>query len=653
MSYETRVAVNKVPSRHSRLFPVAASGAPESNQQATPVAKFWPLIFGSLGVVFGDIGTSPLYSLREAAKAAQSGGILDQSTVIGVISLILWTLTLIVTVKYVCILLRIDNKGEGGTFALMALGQSISAKTAPLLLCLGIAGASFFYGDAVITPAISVLSAIEGLELVSPSLHWFVLPLSLVCLVGLFVLQARGTARVASLFGPVMVIWFIAIALGGFFRLVEKPDVLAALNPLAGLIFIATHGTTGLTVMGLVFLAVTGAEALYADLGHFGRKPIQISWLWLVAPSLAFNYLGQGALLLADPKAIENPFFRLFPDWAILPMITLAAAATIIASQAVVSGAFSLTRQAVQLGLLPRLHVIHSSHDVEGQIYLPRVNWLLLALVILVVIGFGSSDRLAAAYGVSVTATMILTSVMAWFIIRNLWRWSALRTTALIGPLILVEIAFFGANITKVVDGGWLPLALAGGVSFAIYTWVKGNDVLRRSGDNTPADLDWLARKLIAKPPHRVPGTAVFFTTNVAVAPTSLLHNLKHNRMLHERNIILAIKTEDTPRVSAQDRVEIDRSNDTFIAVTARYGFMQTPSVPQIIESCRKKGLSIEIGATSFFLSRRSLRTTARSELSWFQERLFIALARKAQSATEYLHIPTDRVVEIGAQVSI
>lgn len=627
--------------------------ASEQNDFTVSPPNFWPLVLGSLGVVFGDIGTSPLYALREAVKAAQAGGVPNSVAVIGVLSLILWTLTLIVTIKYVSILLRIDNKGEGGTFALMALGQSISAMAAPILLGLGIAGAAFFYGDAVITPAISVLSAIEGLELVSPAFERFVLPLSLVILVGLFVMQSRGTARVANIFGPITVIWFIALAAGGILHLLSTPSVLAALNPIPGILFAVTNGSVGLTVMGLVFLAVTGAEALYADLGHFGRKPIEFAWLWLVVPSLALNYLGQGALILSDPKAIENPFFRLYPGWALIPMVALATAATIIASQAVVSGAYSLTRQAVQLGLLPRMHIIHTSRHVSGQIYLPRVNWLLLAAVVFVVIGFKSSDRLAAAYGVSVTATMVLTSAMAWFIIRNLWQWSALRATALIGPLIVIEVAFFFANITKIVDGGWLPLAVAGCLSFAMFTWVKGNTILRRSAGRTDADLDWLVRKLDARPPHRVPGTAVFFTTDVNVAPTSLLHNLKHNRILHERNIILAIKTEDVPHVPSPQRIEINRSNDTFITVIARYGFMETPSVPQIVENCRRKGLSIDIGATSFFLSRRSLRATSRSELPWIQQRLFIALARKAQDATEYLHIPTDRVVEIGAQISI
>ena len=632
---------------------MVVSGTSEQREVTAHGQKFWPLVLGSLGVVFGDIGTSPLYAFREAVKSAQAVGVSNQEAVVGVLSLILWTLTLIVTVKYVSILLRIDNKGEGGTFALMALGQSLSAKGAPVVLGLGIAGAAFFYGDAVITPAISVLSAVEGLELVSPSFERFVLPLSLLTLVCLFIMQARGTARVANVFGPVTVVWFIAIAVGGLIHLLDDPSVLAALNPIPGVVFAASHGLAGLTVMGLVFLAVTGAEALYADLGHFGRKPIEFAWLWLVFPSLGLNYLGQGALVLSDQSAIENPFFKLYPGWALIPMVLLATAATVIASQAVVSGAFSLTRQAIQLGLVPRMHITHTSKDVAGQIYLPRVNWLLLVAVLFVVIVFKSSDRLAAAYGVSVTATMVLTSMMAWFIIWKLWRWTPLKAAVLMGPLLLVELAFFFANVTKIVDGGWLPLAIAGFISLMMFTWVKGNKILRRSAGHSDADLDWLVRKLDAKPPHRVPGTAVFFTTDVNVAPTSLLHNLKHNRILHERNVVMAIKTEDVPHVQPQQRVEITRSNDTFITVTARYGFMETPSVPKILEACRKKNLNLDIGATSFFLSRRSLRATSKSELPWYQQRLFMALARKAQDATEYLHIPTDRVVEIGAQISI
>jgi KUP system potassium uptake protein len=614
---------------------------------------FWPLVIGSVGVVYGDIGTSPLYAFREAVKAARATSFAGREAVFGVLSLILWSLLLVVTLKYVVILLRADNKGEGGMFALMALGQSVAKRSAWLIMGLGIAGASFFYGDAVITPAISVLSAIEGLTLVSPGFDRFVVPLSVIVLVVLFVAQSNGTAKVASFFGPVTIVWFSVLALGGLYHVIQNPDVLVAANPWYGIRFLASHGLIGLTVLGLVFLAVTGAEALYADLGHFGRKPIQTAWFSLVLPALTLNYFGQGALVLQHPEAIENPFYLLYPQWALIPMVILATLATIIASQAVITGAFSLTRQAIQLGLLPRFGITHTSESVLGQIYMPRVNWILLIGVLFVVVIFKSSSNLAAAYGLSVTAAMVIDTLMMFFVVWQFWKWPLWRTALIVLPLLLLEQAFLTANFLKVFEGGWVPLSMAACVGLIMVTWVRGSRLLTKQTRKNEADLDWLLRKLEAKPPHRVPGTAVFFTGDPNAAPTALMHNLKHNRVLHERNIILSIKTEDTPRVPRYERVTVDRVSDTFIRVIARYGFMETPSVPKIFDQCRRKDLNVDISATSFFLSRRNLKVTPKSEMPGWQDRLFVALARSAQDATTYFKIPTDRVVEVGTQVAV
>jgi KUP system potassium uptake protein len=630
------------------------AAAPGADTGHGPQDKhFWALALGSIGVVYGDIGTSPLYALKEAVKAATERGATGEEAVLGILSLMTWTLLLVVTLKYVLILLNADNKGEGGTFALMALGQSVAKRSAPLILALGVAGAAFFYGDAVITPAISVLSAVEGLKLIAPQLEHAVLPVTLVILVGLFAVQSRGTAKVAQLFGPITLVWFIVLAVGGLIHLVDDPRVFLALSPWPGIKFVLTHGMTGLVVMGLVFLVATGAEALYADLGHFGRKPIRAAWLTVVLPALLINYFGQGALLLAHPEAIENPFYRLYPGWALIPMMLMATVATVIASQAVITGAFSFTRQAIQLGLIPRLQIRHTSESMAGQIYLPRVNQILLAGVLFVTITFRESGSLAAAYGLAVTATMVIDSVMAFFVIWRLWNWPIWKAAAMMVPLLLIEQVFLTANLLKIPEGGWLPLTVAAMIGLAVWTWVRGAKTLARATRKDEAELDWLVRKLDAKPPHRVPGTAVFLTADPESAPSSLMHNLKHNRVLHERNIILTIKTEDVPRVPRHERVEIDKVADTFTRVVARYGFMETPSVPKILEHCRRKDLNIDIGATSFFLSRRSLKTTLKSEMPRWQERLFIWLAGRAEDATEYFRIPSDRVVEVGTQVMV
>jgi KUP system potassium uptake protein len=629
-------------------------GSPGADGQlSTDHGKLWALALGSIGVVYGDIGTSPLYAFREAVTHAKAHGMTGPDAVIGVLSLILWSLLLVVTLKYVVVLLRADNNGEGGTFALMALGQSVAKRSAPLILMLGVLGASFFYGDAILTPAISVLSAVEGLKLVAPGLDKAVVPVTMLILIGLFAMQSRGTERVAAFFGPVTFVWFMVLAIGGIIHIVDDPRVFQAFNPIYGVSLLAGNGLLGLSILGLVFLAVTGAEALYADLGHFGRKPIQFAWSLIVLPSLVLNYFGQGALVLAYPSAIDSPLYKLFPDWALIPMVLLATCATVIASQAVITGAFSLTRQAIQLGLLPRFAIRHTSESMAGQIYLPRVNWLLLAGVLFVVVLFRESTNLAAAYGISVTATMVIDSTMAFFIIWRLWRWPLWQALVLIVPLLLLEQAFLTANMLKVFEGGWFPLVVGLWAALVMFTWLHGSKVLERATKKSEAELDWLIGKLEAKPPHRVPGTAVFLTSDPDSAPTALLHNLKHNRVLHERNIILSIRAEDRPRVPRHDRVEIERLSDGFIKVVAHYGFMETPSVPKIFEHCRRKDLNVDFPATSFFLSRRSLRPTAKTPMPHWQERLFIWLARKSEDATAYFKIPTDRVVEVGTQVQV
>lgn len=635
----------------AQLKATDAGGDPEERSLDK---RFWLLVVGAVGVVYGDIGTSPLYAFREAVRAASGGSPANAEAVFGVLSLIFWSLILIVTVKYVFVLLHADNKGEGGTFALMALGLTVAKRSSPLLLGLGVAGASFFYGDAVLTPAISVLSAVEGLTLVSPAFERWIVPLALVIIIALFAVQSHGTARMAQFFGPLTIVWFLMLAAGGLLHIAEHPTVFAALNPWYGLRFMVGHGLLGLTVLGLVFLAVTGAEALYADLGHFGRKPIQVAWVGFVFPALMLNYMGQGALILEDASALDNPFYRLYPEWALVPMVILATAATVVASQAVITGAFSLARQAVQLGLLPRFAVRHTSEEMAGQIYLPRVNWLLLAGVIFTVVTFKSSSNLASAYGVSVTATLVINSLVAFFVLWKYWRWPLWKAAGLMVPLLVIESTFFAANIMKFLDGAWFPVIVAATISLIMFTWMRGFRILTRITRRDEADLDWLVRKLEARPPVRVPGTAVFLSADINAAPTALMHNLKHNRVLHERNVVLSISTDTSkPRVARHERVQIDRSNEMFTRVIATYGFMESPNIPKILESCRRKDLNIDVAATSFFLSRRSLRLSSKSEMPNWQTRLFIWLARTAEDATTYFRIPTDRVVEVGTQVAI
>lgn len=637
------------------MAPLASlTGDALAHADEKPRSRFWLLTLGSIGVVYGDIGTSPLYALREAVVAAVgSDGAPNRGAVLGVLSLIIWALIVVVTLKYVVILLRADNKGEGGTLALMALAQRAIGKNLGTLVLLGIISGALFYGDAIITPALSVLSAVEGLKIATPAFDPYVVPITVVILIALFAVQSRGTASVAALFGPITLVWFIAIAVAGIWHIAADPSVLAAVNPAYGISFLASHGIIGLITLGAVFLAVTGAEALYADLGHFGRGPIQIAWIAVVLPSLALNYFGQGALVLANPKAIENPFFLLYPDWALLPMVGLATAATVIASQAVITGAYSLTRQAIQLGLLPRFEIRHTSETQVGQIYMPRVNALLLIGVLFLVVLFRSSSALASAYGIAVTGTMVVTGLMAIVVIFRCWRWSLWAAVALMAPFLLIDLTFLGANLLKVLEGGWMPLALGALVMTVMYTWRRGSRLLYEKTRKTEVPLDPLVATLEKKPPHRVPGTAVFFTSDPTCAPTAMMHSLKHYKVLHEHNVILTIESAPVPRVDPAERVQIEPLGETFARVKLRFGFMESPNVPKALAIARKIGWQFDIMSTSFFLSRRSLKPASQSGMPRWQDRLFIGLARSANDASSYFQLPTDRVVEVGTQVTI
>jgi KUP system potassium uptake protein len=631
---------------------VAAPEATAAVQRDVPPSLV-ALALGSVGVVYGDIGTSPLYAFREAAMAASSNHPVTREIVLGVLSLILWALIITVTLKYVLILLRADNNGEGGTLSLTALATRALGRRTAFVSIVGVIGASMFLGDSVITPAISVLSAMEGLKLASPAFSEYVAPLTVIILVALFAAQSHGTAKVAALFGPVMVVWFSAIAIAGALHIHDDPHVLEAINPFYGVDFLLKHGTIGLVTLGAVFLVVTGGEALYADLGHFGRKPIQTAWLCLVLPSLVINYFGQGAKVLADPAAIENPFYRLVPDMFLLPMVVLATAATVIASQAVITGAYSLVHQAIQLGLLPRLTILHTSASHVGQIYIPRVTIALLIGVLLLVGLFRTSSALASAYGIAVATTMVVDGVLAFVVIWKLWQWPLWRALLLITPLFVVDVTFFSANFLKLFEGAWAPLLFGATMVLLILTWRRGSGILVNKTRRTEVPLDTLFRSLEKKPPHLVPGTAVFLTSDPEFAPTALLHNLKHNKVLHEHNVVLTIITADTPRVGEEDRVRITPLSKHFSRVSLKFGYMEQPNVPKALAIARKHGWQFDIMSTSFFLSRRSLRPSPQSGMPGWQDHLFIWLARSASDATDFFQIPTGRVVEVGTQVTV
>jgi KUP system potassium uptake protein len=622
-----------------------------TGQEAPP--NFVALALGSVGVVYGDIGTSPLYAFREAVMAASNAQGVTRDIVLGVLSLIVWALIVTVTLKYVLLLLRADNNGEGGTLSLTALATRAIGKRTSFIYILGVIGASMFLGDSVITPAISVLSAVEGLKLANPHFGDYVAPLTVFILIGLFAAQSRGTAKVAALFGPIMVVWFVAIAIAGVLHIRDDPNVLYAINPLYGIAFVYNHGQIGMVTLGAVFLVVTGGEALYADLGHFGRKPIQTAWLSLVLPALLINYFGQGAKVLADPGAIENPFYRLVPEGFLLPMVVLATAATVIASQAVITGAYSLVHQAIRLGLLPRLAILHTSASHVGQIYIPRVTIALLVGVLLLVGLFRTSSALASAYGIAVATTMVVDGLLAFFVVWKLWQWSIWKTLVVMVPLIIVDVTFFSANFMKLFEGAWAPILFGAGMVLLILTWRRGTGILASKTRRTEVPLDTLFRNLEKKPPHIVPGTAVFLTSDPDFAPTAMLHNLKHNKVLHEHNVILTIITADTPRVPEDDRVQITPLSAHFARVSLKFGYMEQPNVPKALAIARKHGWHFDIMSTSFFLSRRALKPSAKSGMPSWQDHLFIWLARSASDATDFFQIPTGRVVEVGTQVTV
>src|SRR6266478_4522268 len=635
------------------VIPAVETAAANGHGDAHSTAGFKALMLGSIGVVYGDIGTSPLYAFREAVVAASGHSGVTPQAVLGVLSLILWALIIVVTLKYVLILLRADNHGEGGTLALMALAQRAIGSAAGKIVLLGIIGGALFYGDAVITPAVSVLSAIEGMTIVTAAFEPYVVALTVVILLALFAVQSRGTARVAAFFGPIMCAWFAVIAVAALPQIARHPEVLLAFNPGYAVSFMIHHGIIGFITLGAVFLAVTGAEALYADLGHFGKRPIQMAWLFIVLPSLALNYLGQGALALENPKTLENPFFLMFPDWALFPMVVLAIVAAVIASQAVITGAYSLTRQAIQLGLMPRFEIRHTSESHSGQIYIPRVNMLLSIGVVLLIVLFRSSSALASAYGIAVTGTMVVTAMMGFVVIWRVWKWSPLAAAALILPFLLLDLVFLSANLLKVFEGGWVPLALGAVVMLLMYTWRRGSRLLFEKSRKLEFPLADLVSMLEKRPPQRVSGTAVFLTSDPVSAPTALMHSLKHYKVLHEKNVILSIETDHRPRVPQEERVRIEPVGQTFSRVTLRFGYMERPNVPQALGIARKLGWLFDIMSTSFFVSRRKLRPAARSSMPLWQDRLFISLARAANDATDYFQIPTGRVVEVGTQVTI
>jgi len=610
------------------------------------------LVVGALGVVYGDIGTSPIYTLRECLRT--SGGNNASEVVLGLLSLVFWSLMIVVTAKYVLFVMRADNDGDGGIMALLGLAAHAEPdlRRRTFLLMVGLAGASLFYGDGMITPAISVLSAVEGLEVAAPLLKPYVIPLTIAVLIGLFVVQSRGSERIGAYSGPIMAFWFGMLAIAGLVQVVRDPSVLAALNPLRAFDFLASHSWIGFFALGSVFLAMTGAEALYADMGHFGRSPIRLDWFAFVLPALVLNYFGQGALVLSHPETLTSPFYHLFPDWALYPIVLLATAATVIASQAVISGAFSLSQQAMQLSLMPRLDVRQTSAEAIGQVYVPQINWLLMACVIGLVLAFGSSDNLAAAYGIAVAGTMVITTGLLAVVARRLWRWSMPVAVVVIGFFLLVDLAFFAANAIKIPQGGWFPLLIGVGVFTLMSTWRRGRQIVleRTSEDNLP--LKQFITQLDASKLPRVAGTAVYLAARRETAPYALSDNLRHNKVLHQRVVLLTVITERVPYVAEAERMTVEPLDKGFTRMALRFGFAEAPAVPAALEAHRAE-FPIDITDTSFFLGRETPVPTVRPELPIWREKLYAFMTRNAVSAPDYYQIPPKRVVELGTQVEL
>ena len=615
------------------------------------------LTIGALGVVYGDIGTSPLYTLRECFTGAH-GMPVTSANVLGILSLILWSLILIVSVKYLALVLRADNKGEGGILSLMALSfhdrdAGGFRGVATVMVALGLFGTALLYGDGMITPAISVLGAMEGLKVATPLFDPYIVPITVAIFVILFSVQKFGTGKVGKVFGPVTMLWFFALALLGIKGLVAEPGVLKALNPYYAWHFFYEHGWHGFIVLGAVFLCVTGAEALYADMGHFGRRPIRLAWFYVVFPALVLNYFGQGALLLGNPAGAENPFYMLAPKWAIYPLVALATMAAVIASQALISGAFSLTMQAVQLGYLPRLKIEHTSHTERGQIYIGQVNWMLMLACIGLVVGFKTSSNLAAAYGIAVTMTMMITTLLFDFAARQLFGWSRMKAFVICAPFFVIETAFFGANVLKIAHGGWFPLAI-GAIFFTFFTtWKTGRRILGERLKASTLPLSAFLEDVAMNPPHRVKGTAVYLSGRTGVLPISLLHNLKHNKVLHERVVILTIKPHDAAYVEEEERIEVEGLAKGFHRVVGNFGYMEEADVPKLLRRCASKGLELNTDELSYFVSQETIIPSPQRGMMIWRERLFSMMSRNAVSAARFFKLPPNRVVELGMQVEI
>jgi KUP system potassium uptake protein len=614
------------------------------------------LSLAALGVVYGDIGTSPLYTMKEVFAGAHHPVPITPDNVLGILSLVLWSLIMVVSVKYVGFVMRADNRGEGGIMALIALASRQAGDNAAkqrFIMLVGILGACMFYADGMITPAISVLSAVEGMEIATPAFSHLVVPTTLIVLLGLFLVQRRGTALIGGLFGPIMVVWFATLAVLGTIKIIEAPDVLAAVNPIYAFHFFTRNGGIAFLALGAVVLAVTGGEALYADMGHFGRRPIRIAWFGFVLPALMLNYFGQGAEILHNPESIKNPFYLLAPDWLLIPLVFLSTAATVIASQAVISGAFSVSRQALQLGYLPRMLVQHTSESEVGQIYLPRVNWTLMIAVMALVIGFESSSRLAAAYGIAVTGDMVITSILSAIIFNGLWGWSRVRTIAVVSVFLSVDLGFFGANVLKIPAGGWFPILMGVIIFTVMTTWKRGRQLLYKRLKDDAMDLEPFIEAISAHPPTRVQGTAIFMTPNPYGVPHAMLHNLKHNKVLHEQVALVTVKVEDIPHVPSKERVTVQNLGHGFYRVTVSYGFKDEPDLPHELEACADYGLQLDVMDTSFFIGKETVIARRDSEMAFWREKLFITMFRNADSVTNQFKLPPNRVVELGAQVAL
>ena len=630
---------------------------PRSEPPAGPRGRYlFTLALAALGVVYGDIGTSPLYAIRESFYGTHGIGV-TPGNVLGVMSMVFWSLVIVVTIKYHIVIIRADNKGEGGVLALMALvnGSRLARGLSPrrIMIVLGIFGSALLYADGALTPAISVLSAVEGLEVATPELASWVLPVTLVILVGLFLLQSRGTARIGAMFGPVMLVWFATLGVLGLSEIIRQPGVLAAVSPYYAVRFFGENAGRGFVVLGAVFLVVTGGEALYADLGHFGHRAIQRAWFGIALPSLMLNYFGQGALLLRDPAGAVNPFYHLAPSWALYPLIALATVAAIIASQAVISGAFSLTRQAVQLGYNPRLRIEHTSSREIGQIYVPAVNWGLMLLTCVLVLGFRTSSNIAGAYGVALSTLMLMTTLMFYVMSREVWGWSFPRAAGVAGLFLWVDLLFFAANMLKIRYGGWVPLAIAAAIFLLMTTWKRGREILGKRMLEKTVPLKMLLADLAAEPPLRVPGTAVFMYGTAEHTPPALVHNLAHNKVLHEKVVFLTVVTEDVPHVEPRERVTVKHVGKGFHTVVARYGFMDDPDIEDVLGACRTKTLDIRMEGATFFLGRETLVASERPGMAQWREQLFAFMSRNALRATAFFKIPANQVFEVGAQVEL